>query len=133
MTMVRFENGTDTIRKWDDVFETLSAEPRRQLIVSLMDVSPDETVPLPERAINPDVPEDPEMLRMELYHRHLPFLADRGFVEWESDPLVASRGPRFEEVAVVFEALYAHADELPESLVLGCQRLEEERQALVSN
>ncbi|USZ70349.1 hypothetical protein [Natronosalvus halobius] len=132
MTTVRFENSTDTMRKWNDVFEALSAEPRRQLIVSLLDAPRDEAVPLPERAINPDAPADPNVLRKELFHRHLPLLDDLGFVEWESDPFVASRGPRFEEVAAVFEALHSHAAELPESLVLGCQRLEREREREVS-
>nr|WP_241154961.1 hypothetical protein [Halorubrum sp. CSM-61] len=50
------------------------------------------------------------------------------FVEWERDPLVASRGRRFDEVAVVFEALHSSASAIPDSLVIGCQRLEEERQ-----
>ncbi|MFC7240090.1 hypothetical protein ACFQS4_18180 [Saliphagus sp. GCM10025317] len=132
MTTVRFENGTDTIRNWDNVFEALSAEPRRQLIISLMDAPRDEAIPLPERAINPDAPADPDVLRTELFHRHLPLLDDLGFVEWESDPFVASRGPRFEEAAAVFEALQSHAAELPESLVLGCRRLEREREREMS-
>lgn len=132
MTTVRFENGTDTMRNWDNVFEALSAEPRRQLIISLMDAPRDEAIPLLERAINPDAPADPDVLRTELFHRHLPLLDDLGFVEWESDPFVASRGPRFEEVAAVFEALHSHAAELPESLVLGCRRLEREREREMS-
>ncbi|MFC7214095.1 hypothetical protein ACFQO4_08385 [Saliphagus sp. GCM10025334] len=133
MTTVRLENGTDTMRKWNDVFEALSAEPRRQLVVSLMDAPRDEAVSLPEHAINPDAPADPDVLRTELFHRHLPLLDGLGFVEWESDPFVASRGPRFEEVAAVFEALHSHATELPESLVLGCQRLEREREISISD
>lgn len=127
MTTFRLENGTDTMRNWDDVFEALSAEPRRQLVVSLMDAPRDQVVSLPEGAINPNGPADSDALRTELYHQHLPLLNDLGFVEWESDPFVAFRGPRFEEVAAVFEALYSHAAELPESLVLGCQRLERGR------
>lgn len=55
-------------------------------------------------------------------------LADMGFVEWETEPFVASRGPQFEQVAVVFEALQSSATDLPDELVVGCQRLEQERQ-----
>ncbi|GAB3669118.1 hypothetical protein [Halopiger thermotolerans] len=128
MSSVRFENGKRVIRNWDRVFEAVSAEPRRQIIVSLSDVSPDGSVPLPERAINPNAPADPEPLRRDLFHRHLPLLADYEFVEWEAEPLVASRGPRFAEVAAVFEALQSSAVALPDSLVIGCQRLEQERQ-----
>jgi hypothetical protein len=124
----RIENGRRVIEGWDRVFTALGAEPRRQLVVSLLDAPADRTVPLPESAANPNVPTDRERLRVELYHQHLPMLADSGFIEWETDPLVASRGPRFEDVAVVFEALHAASADIPDSLVMGCQRLERERQ-----
>ena len=125
---VRVENGKRVVDGWNRVFEALSAEPRRQLVVALMDRPADQPAPLPERAINPNVPVDVEILRHELYHHHLPMLADGGFVEWRREPFVAFRGPRFEEVAAVFEALHATATALPDSLVVGCQRLEAERQ-----
>lgn len=128
MSQVRFENGKRVIERWNEVFEAVSAEPRRQLVLSLIDAGPGESVSLPECAVSPNVPAVPEQLRFQLHHRHLSLLADREFVEWEADPLVASRGPRFEEVAAVFEALQAHAGALPDSLVVGCQRLERERQ-----
>jgi hypothetical protein len=110
------------------VFEAVSAEPRRQIIIALLDADVTETVPLPERAINPNVPVDTEEPRAQLCHSHLPKLADWGFIEWDTEPLRSSRGPRFDEVAVVFETLQQSAAEIPDSLVIGCQRLEEERQ-----
>ncbi|UTF54771.1 hypothetical protein [Natronosalvus rutilus] len=121
-------DGRRVTEGWDRVFEVLSAEPRRQLISSLLDAPPDTTVPLPESAINPTNPGDPEHLRQELHHHHLPKLADRSFIDWEPDPLVAGRGPQFDRVAVVFEALHAASTEIPDSLVSGCQRLEQEQQ-----
>jgi hypothetical protein len=126
------ENGELISENWNAVFESLSAEPRRQLIVSLMDAPPDQSVPLPESAMMPNVPQDPEVLRTELYHNHLPILADMGFVTWEKEPLVASRGSRFDEVAVVSAALQSAAFNFPDSLVFGCQRLEQERQDSVN-
>ncbi|RKD97975.1 hypothetical protein [Halopiger aswanensis] len=128
MSATRYENGKRVIQNWDRVFEAASAEPRRQLIVSLLDVSSGKSVPLPERAINPNVPVEPEPLRRDLVHRHLPLLADYEFVEWDTDPFVATRGPRFEEVAAVFESLQSSAAALPDSLVVGCQQLERERE-----
>lgn len=128
MSMVRFENGSRVIQNWDRVFKAVSAEPRRQLVASLLDTPPEASVPLPESAINPTVPADPRSLRQELHHCHLPMLADMEFIEWETEPFVARRGPRFEEVAGVFEALYSSASDLPDSLVVGCQCLEEHRQ-----
>lgn len=128
MVAVHRENGERVVENWNAVFRALSSEPRRQLVVSLLDAEPDGSVPLPESAMMPNVPPDPEELRRELHHVHLPMLADTGFVTWEAEPLVASRGPKFDEVAAVFEALQAEATRIPDSLVIGCQRLEEERQ-----
>jgi hypothetical protein len=94
----------------------------------LLDAEPGGSVPLPEAAMNPNVPVEFDELRTELHHVHLPMLAALEFVEWETDPLCAFRGPRFEEVAVVFDSLQSMADRIPDSLVIGCQQLEAERQ-----
>lgn len=123
------ENGKKVSEGWDAVFRALSANPRRQLLVSLLDAPPDRSVPLPESAVMPNVPLDPETLRAELYHVHLPMLEEMGFVIAESEPMVAARGPQFGQVAPVIDALHSEATSLPESLVLGCQRLESEQQA----
>lgn len=128
MVETRISNGQRVIDRWNEVFTALSAEPRRQIVVSLLDNSPEYAAPLPESAINPNVPADAETVRRELHHCHLPLLAEMGFVEWENEPLVATRGPRFEEVSVVFEALHDGAREIPDPLVVGCQRLEQEQQ-----
>ncbi|QSG02622.1 hypothetical protein [Natranaeroarchaeum sulfidigenes] len=118
MSGTRFNNGRRVIEKWNDVFSVLDAEPRRQIVTSLLDA--DGSVPLPESAVNPNASPDPKELRLELYHKHLPVLAEHGFIEWEADPFVAERGPRFGEVAIVFEALYTHVESIPDSLVIGC-------------
>lgn len=128
MGRVRFENGRRVIERWDRVFRAVSAEPRRQVVIALLDAPQGQSVSLPESAMSPTVPVDPDALREALVHKHLPMLADPGFVEWSADPLDAVRGPRFEEVAVVFEALYSQAAEIPDPLVEGCQRLVWERQ-----
>jgi len=113
------------IDRWDSVFEALTAEPRRQIVVALMEAPPDRELSLPEAANPPYLLRDPEELYLGLVHTHLPALADEGFVEWDEDPLRVRRGPAFEEVAVVFEALHDSADEIPPQLTEECQRLEE--------
>jgi DNA-binding transcriptional ArsR family regulator len=122
------KNGQQVSERWNTIFKALSSEPRRQIIVSLLDTGLDQSVPLPESAIMPNVLPDPEVLRQELHHHHLPMLVDLGFITWETEPLVASRGSEFDEVAMVFEALHAEATSIPDSLVIGCRRLEEEQQ-----
>ena len=126
MTMRRSEVAERVSENWDTVFRSLSAEPRRQLVVSLLDAPPEGSVPLPESAAMSALQSDPETLRTELYHVHLPILAENGFIRWETDPLVAFRGPKFDRVAVVFDALHSAASEMPDSLVVGCRRLERE-------
>ncbi len=128
MSRAQYQNGKQVIKRWDTVFTALSAEPRRQLIVSLLDAPQATAVPLPESAANPNVPPDPDVLRQKLHHCHLPMLAEMEFITWDTDPLVAARGPQFEQVATVFELLYAGETDLPDSLVTGCRRLERERQ-----
>ena len=128
MPRTHFEDGERVSENWSTVFRCLSAEPRRQLVVSLLDAPSDESVPLPESAAMPNGPADPVLLRRALHHVHLPLLAENEFVTWDADPLVAARGPRFDEVGVVFEALHSAASSVPDSLVVGCRRLEAERQ-----
>lgn len=127
MTVERFQNGKRLIDRWNQVFEALTAEPRRQLIVSLLDAPADDPVPLPEAAASPTVPPEPDSLRIQLHHRHLPMLEEARFVRWDEEPFRASRGPRFEEAAVVFETLHDNAESIPDQLVRGCRRLEDER------
>ena len=128
MTGGRLALSQAVIEKWDAVFRACSAEPRRQLIVSLLDAAPEEAVSLPDHAMSPTVPQDFDSLRVDLRHSHLPLLERQGFVEWQTDPFEATRGPRFDHVGVVFEALHRNADAFPEALVAGCQRLEIERE-----
>jgi hypothetical protein len=97
------------------------------MVVALMEAPPDRELSLPEAANPPYLLGDPEKLHVELLHSHLPALAEHGFVEWDRDPLRVRRGPAFEEVATVFEALHAHAAEIPPQLTESCQRLEEQK------
>ncbi|AEH35917.1 hypothetical protein [Halopiger xanaduensis] len=126
MTRHRRQESEEAIRRWDRVFEALSAAPRRHLVDELMDVPDGGTVSLPEAAVPAVIERDPEAFQIELHHRHLPLLADAGFVEWQRTPFQAAPGPQFDEVAVVLEALYANAGTVPEHLVPACRTLERE-------
>ena len=116
----------EMIERWDTVFRSLAAEPRRQLVVSLMEAPQDRELSLPEAANPPSLLMEPATLYSELIHVHLPVLEDAGLIEWEREPLCAKRGPQFEEAATVIEAIQQNASTLPPSLREGCQRLEEQ-------
>ena len=124
----RYENHKRMTERWNRLFTALAANPRRELICSLMDRSASATVSLPESAMSRNVPSDPQHLRRALVHRHLPMLADLELVEWEDEPFVASRGPRFHEIETVMAGVISVSDELPDSLVRGCPELEAQRQ-----
>ncbi|WIV68320.1 DUF7344 domain-containing protein [Natrialbaceae archaeon AArc-T1-2] len=127
MTVEPSRDGRRVAERWNRVFEVLSAEPRRQLLTTLADAPAGRHVSLPDAAVPPNGSVDHDRIRIHLRHRHLPMLADGGFVEWKRDPFRAWRGPTFDQAAVVLESLYARADVVPDPLVEGCHRLEEER------
>lgn len=120
MKHARAESRGDAARRRNEVFDSLSAEPRRRLVVSLLD-APDRSVPLPEEATS-DADRDHGTLRTELRHNHLPRMAAAGFVEWDTDPLVARQGPRFDGVAAVVEALRGAGEPWPEPSAVGSRR-----------
>lgn len=129
MTSHRRQEAEEAIRRWDRVFEALSAAPRRHLVDELAAVPDGGSVSLPDAAMPPaGAASEPEGLRIDLHHRHLPMLADAGYIEWQREPFQAVRGPQFDEVAVVLEGLYANAGAVPEHLLAACPTLEHEHE-----
>lgn len=112
---------TDWAERWDQLYEALSAEPRRMIISSLLDEPEERRLPLPAAAESPNQPRDAETLCIQLRHHHLPLLADAGYVRWEPDPFVVQRGPRFEEPACIIGLVTDSIDELPRSLINNCK------------
>jgi hypothetical protein len=125
MNRLNTSAGKQISDNWNAVFDALGAEPRRQIVTALLNVSAGEAVQLPAAADPSFWETDTESLSVALIHTHLPKLEQHDFVEWSRDPFVARRGPRFEEVAVVFASLYENVDRIPHRLVDGCPGLEE--------
>lgn len=50
---------------------------------------------------------------IEPYHRHLPKLADYGYVSWERESGDVDRGPNWEEIEPLLTVLWRHREELP--------------------
>lgn len=124
-----YRNGNQVSKHWNAVFDALRSEPRRTLLIALADESPDQPVHLPEGAIRSAVSRDPAQMQVELEHVHLPLLADKDFIEWEREPFVAVRGENFTHVEVVLASIFSQAHMLPDSLVSGCQPLEQARRS----
>jgi len=88
-----------------------------------MEADPDRVLSLPEAANMPENRKDPEQLRLDPVHHHLPFMADYGFIRWDRRPLSVGRGQAFEEVEAVLQAVDEYGS-LPNQLVEGCHFLE---------
>lgn len=117
--MMETEGGGGVCDQWDRLLYQLSVQPRRQITVSLLDVSEERRLLLPEAALPSTSSVNSERFATELKHHHLPTLASAGYVRWEQDPFCVQRGPHFEVPAAVMQALIASADPLPGSLTQG--------------
>lgn len=107
--------------RWDQLFDVLSAEPRREIVNSLLDAPPDRRLPLPEAAESPNQSMSSGTLAIKLQHHHLPKLADAGYIRWEPDPFCVQRGPHFAEPAFIVEKVFESVDEIPNPLIKNCQ------------
>lgn len=113
------------VDRWDQLYEALAAEHRRMILYSLMDIPKERQLPLPEAARSSNLSIDPDELRIQLQHHHLPKLAEFGYVRWEQDPFCVQRGHAYEEVEAVFSVIVESLDQYPMSLINGCERFEE--------
>ena len=103
----------------------LSAEPRRQVIISLLNEPPERRLPLPEAADSPNLTMEPEELQLVLRHQHLPMLEDAGYIRWDPERSCVQRGPNFREVGDIMAILLDSVGHFPETLIEGCTILEE--------
>lgn len=115
----------DWSERWDEMFNILSAEPRRMILFALLNEPPGRRLPLPEAAESPNQSIDSEMLALKLRHHHLPKLVDMGYVMWEDDPFCVQRGPDFAEPAFILGLVNESIDDIPPSLVENCRVIAE--------
>jgi hypothetical protein len=107
-------------QRWDQLYDALSAQPRRMLVFSLLKEPAEAWLPLPDAARASEQGPDAERLRIQLRHHHLPMLADAGYVRWESDPFRVRRGPHFDEPALVVSRMIGASEEYPDRLRDEC-------------
>lgn len=83
----------------DGVFEVLTHSERRKLLVALANKTSD--------GISIDSSEMPESRWIELNHVHLPKLDDLGFVTWDAESHVITKGLRFKELQPMLSFIQA--------------------------
>ena len=98
--------------RFDVVLGALSHVYRRRLLVELCAT---EGITLAEdRGLIANGGVDPEVVHQQLFHVHLPKLAESGYIEWDRTNDVVRAGDRFGEIAPLLDLIDDHADELPE-------------------
>jgi hypothetical protein len=99
---------------YNDVFEVLADVHRRRLLFDVLDQNPVDVSEL--SGVPWEIDEgDEDLVRKR--HVHLPKLVDQGFVEWDREHAVVTKGPRFDEIRPFLELLDDHRDELPDGLL----------------
>ena len=97
---------------FDDALDALAHPYRRQLLVALLIENPqDDTDRDPLDLLDDDVSTD--ILETELFHRHLPKLQSRGYIEWDRESGEISKGPDWDRIAPLLELIQNHREELP--------------------
>lgn len=99
----------------DRALTALANKHRRRLLAALLERDPRNEVPVPEVVHAGE--KELENLKNEMYHAHLPMLADAGFVRWDRETYTVEIGPQFEEIRPLLELLCEHADDLPGEVI----------------
>lgn len=119
---------------WDDliendaVFDALSDSQRRHLLVDLLDSEPQHVPDLSHTSRElmeahgafldqfvsgqleiPGV--DKEIVQK--HHVHLPKLVEYGFIEWQQEDQLVTKGPRFDELKPLLELMESHRKDRP--------------------
>lgn len=97
---------------FDDALDAMGHVKRRELLFALLahdteGESPDILIDAAGTAARDDE-------RAEMIHRHLPKLAEYGFISWDREAREVGRGTEFDEIRPLLELLADHEDELPE-------------------
>lgn len=92
----------------DRVFESLRNRRRRLVLFAVKHGNVETEADVMVRGGN-----ETASAEIDLYHNHLPKLAEAGYIEWDPDTGEISEGPRFDEVEPLLELIERHADELP--------------------
>lgn len=97
-------------------FKAIGNVQRRRLLVHMLSHNPEDDSKL---YIGDMETTDEELaaLLTEMEHTHLPLLEDYGFIDWDRENHVVTKGPRFDEIRPLLEMMVRHRDELPEDWI----------------
>lgn len=99
----------------DVMFDGLANSYRRRILLEIADHNPRDEDEFSPETFTSDAADNDELkqMRAQLFHTHLPKLADAGYIEWDPETETIRRGPDFEEIAPLLTLLVDRGDELP--------------------
>lgn len=102
-------------RTLDRAFDALRSVHRRRILLLVSDRCPEvgEAPSLSELA-----PENADYASYAagMIHKHIPKLAEYGYVDWSPADQVIRRGPQFDEIASILELLVDNRERLPDDV-----------------
>lgn len=96
------------------LFGVLSHPHRRRILRTIAESNPRRTGELTPEEFAADG-EEVARFGVELYHVHLPKLAEAGYIDWDRNAGTVRRGPKYEEIRPTVDLLLDHEAELPGS------------------
>jgi hypothetical protein len=99
--------------QWDTVFTALSDPYRRELLVALLKANPQDDEDIDPLNTASDFEKETDILKIEMFHTHLPKLEEEGFIEWDREAGQIRKGPNWDEIAPLLQLIQDHHDELP--------------------
>ncbi|MFC6977100.1 hypothetical protein ACFQL1_24030 [Halomicroarcula sp. GCM10025709] len=101
---------TPTEPEVDRVSDALRHGDRRHILLTIADAELADEERLSLQELDLDSTDRPAV---ELVHRHLPKLAEAGYIEWDREMGTITRGPNYDEVGPLLQLIQNHSDELP--------------------
>lgn len=98
----------------DEQLDTVTPEVRRRLLGTLLDKHHGDTPIKIDEWVGET---DTESTLITMHHVHLPKLVARGFIRWDRETNLVTRGPQFGEIEPLLTVLDDHQDELPNTWV----------------
>jgi hypothetical protein len=91
----------------DSMMDVLSTHTRRVILMALLGDTTETSITTLERGPHRNIN------RIQLYHKHLPKLAESGYINWDDDADTISKGPKFSEVEPLVQLLNEYEAEFP--------------------
>ena len=95
---LREEPASPPAPRLDSMLDALGNEARRSILLALRHDAPGTILDVSDRSTDTEE-------AIQLYHTHLPKLAEDGYVEWDRDSNTLSRGPRFPDIEPLLRLL----------------------------